>query len=96
MSSCAELKIPEGEIKDFVSNFDANTAYQNVNYGKSLIVNTYYDGNCEVEKGQHSSLAYFDKRNGEYYHYIESTVSGDYNGEDVTKDFTGVQRKSHT
>ena len=29
--------IPEGDIKDFVTSFDYETTYENVNYGESII-----------------------------------------------------------
>lgn len=81
-SSCTDFDIPEGDIKDFVSQFDGEKAYNNVHYGKSYIVNTKYDGKMEVEIGKHTSSAYFDKRNNEFYHFIETTASGDYKSEE--------------
>lgn len=83
--SCAKLDIPEGDIKEFVSKFDGEKAFNNVHYGTSYIVNTHYngdydDGGNEVI-GKHTSLANFDKRDNEYYHYIETNASGNYVGE---------------
>lgn len=82
-TSCAtRLNIPEGDIKEFVSAFDGGVAYENVNYGKSYIVNKRYEGE-ETLVGTHTSLAYFDKRNNEYYHYIETNADGYFVGEDA-------------
>jgi hypothetical protein len=89
--SCAKLDIPEGDIKEFVSKFDGEKAFNNVHYGKSYIVNTHYDGDYDNGGneviGKHTSLAYFDKRDGEYYHYIETNASGNYVGEEARYNF---------
>jgi hypothetical protein len=91
LTSCAKLDIPEGDIKDFVSKFNGEEAYMNVHYGKSYIVNTYYDGDYDdgenIILGQHTSLAYFDKRNDMYYHYLETNASGNYVGEEARYNF---------
>lgn len=91
LTSCAKLNIPDGEIKDFVSNFDGEKAFNNVDYGKSYIVNTHYDGDYDdgnnIILGTHTSLAYFDKRDNEYYHYIETNASGNYVGEEARYNF---------
>ena len=94
-TSCTELNIPEGDIKDFVSKFNGEEAYNNVHYGKSYIVNTYYDGDyreetCEVI-GLHTSLAYFDKRDEAYYHYLETNASGNYVGDGNRYNFNRQQ-----
>lgn len=92
LNSCTNLNIPEGDIKDFISNFNGENAYINVHYGKSYIVNTKYDGNMENEVGKHTSLAYFDKRNNEYYHYLETNAEGVFYGEDATYSFKNQVR----
>lgn len=93
--SCAKLDIPEGDIKDFVSNFNGEDAYMAVDYGKSYIVNTYYEGDLREGGnkvlGLHTSLAYFDKRNDMYYHYLETNASGNYVGEDARYNFNKQQ-----
>ena len=78
-SCAARLDIPEGDIKEFVSAFDGGVAYENVHYGKSYIVNKRYEGE-ETLIGTHTSTAYFDKRNNEYYHYLETTADGSFVG----------------
>lgn len=82
LGSCTKIEIPEGDIKDFISNFNGEEAFINVHYGKSFITTTKYEGNMENEVGKTTSLAYFDKRNDEYYHYLETHVSGSFYGED--------------
>ena len=82
-TSCkAELDIPEGDIKEFVSAFDGEVAYQNVHYGTSVITNKRYEGKTELT-GTHTSLAAFDKRDGKFYHYIETTADGSFVGENA-------------
>ena len=81
LGSCTTLEIPDGDIKNFISNFDGEEAFKSVHYGKSLITTTKYEGNMENEIGQTKSLAYFDKRNDEYYHFLETHVSGSFFGE---------------
>ena len=79
-TSCAyRFNLPEGDIKDFVSAFNGSFAYENVQYGKSYIVNKKYEGE-EILLGTHTSYAEFDKRNNEYYHYLETTADGDFVG----------------
>ena len=78
-SCAARLNIPEGDIKEFVSAFDGSVAYENVLYGKSYIVNKRYEGRDDL-LGTHTSLAYFDRRNGDYYHYLETTADGAFVG----------------
>ena len=88
LSSCSSgLGIEEGEIKYFVSKFNGENAYNLVNYGQCYIVNTHYKGDFNSSDkviGKHTSLAYFDKRNDEYYHYIETNASGNYVGENAS------------
>lgn len=85
LGSCTSLDIPDGDIKDFISNFNGEEAFQNVHYGKSLLITTKYEGNIETEIGKTVSTAYFDKRNEEYYHYLETTVDGSFYGEDANE-----------
>ena len=81
-TSCAyRFNLPEGDIKDFVSAFNGSVAYENVHYGKSYIVNKRYEGE-ETLIGTHTSYAIFDKRDNEYYHYLETTVDGSFVGTD--------------
>lgn len=94
-TSCAKLDIPEGDIKEFVSKFNGEDAYVNVHYGKSYIKNTHYEGDYRKGDnkvlGAHTSLAYFDKRNDMYYHYLETNASGNYVGEDARYNFSHQQ-----
>ena len=69
LGSCTTLEIPEGDIKSFISDFNGEEAFQNVHYGKSFMTTIKYEGNLEKEIGKTTSVAYFDKRNDEYYHY---------------------------
>lgn len=86
-TSCASLNIPEGDIKDFVSLFDGDKAYSEVNYGKSVIVNKRYEGKLETLTGTHISIAHFDKRDGKYYHSLETIADGSFVGEEATYQF---------
>lgn len=90
-TSCStNLDIEDGKIKDFVSVFNGDEAYDLVDYGRCYIENTHYKGNYESSNeiiGKHTSKAYFDKRNDEYYHYIETTASGNYVGEEARYNF---------
>ena len=86
-TSCASLNIPEGDIKDFVSLFNGDNAYLEVNFGKSVIVNKRYDGDQKQLIGTHTSVAEFDKRNGEYYHRLETNADGSFVGENATYQF---------
>ena len=47
LTSCAKLNIPDGEIKDFVSNFDGEKAFESVDYIYCQIFNTYYEGDYD-------------------------------------------------
>ena len=95
LSSCAKLDIPEGDIKEFVSKFNGEEAYKNVDYGQSYIENIYYEGDYRKGDnkvlGTHTSKAYFDKRNDAYYHYLETFASGNYVGEDARYNFSHQQ-----
>lgn len=76
LSSCT-VKIPEGDIKDFVEQFDYDLAYQWVQTGKSVITVTYsVEGK---EDGKVCSTTLIDK-SGLEYHYMNTDVSGSYYG----------------
>ena len=79
-TSCASLNIPEGDIKDFVSQFDGEKAYIEYTHGSSVIVNKRYDGEFGILTGTHTSNAKFDKRDGKYYHSLETIVDGSFVG----------------
>ena len=87
LGSCTKLDIPDGDIKDFISSFDGENAYNNVHYGKSYLVNTKYEGNLELEIGRHTTVTYFDKRNDEYYHYQETDLEGCFYDEGTDNNF---------
>ena len=85
LGSCTTLEIPEGDIKDFISDFVGETAFQNVHYGRSYMNTTKYEGNLEKEIGKIVSTAYFDKRNDEFYHFLETKVEGSFYGEEANE-----------
>ena len=85
LGSCTALDIPEGDIKKFISTFNGEEAFNNVHYGKSLITTTKYEGNLDKEIGKTVSVAYFDKRNDEYYHYLDTKVEGTFYGEEANE-----------
>lgn len=85
LGSCTTLEIPEGDIKSFISNFNGEEAFQNVHYGKSFITTIKYEGNLEKEIGKTTSIAYFDKRNDEFYHYLKTNVEGTFFGEEANE-----------
>ena len=85
LGSCTALDIPEGDIKEFISTFNGEEAFNNVHYGKSLITTTKYEGNLDKEIGKTVSVAYFDKRNDEFYHYLDTKVEGTFYGEEANE-----------
>lgn len=76
-SGCSQ-DIPEGNIKDFVEQFDYNRAFDQIDTGKSVITSIYYEN--EVEKGKVVLTTWIDKKN-EKYHFMDTQVSGNYIGE---------------
>lgn len=91
LTSCAKLNIPDGDIKDFVSNFDGEKAFESVDYIYCQIFNTYYEGDYDdgndIILGKHVSNAICDKRDNEYYYLLSTRASGNYVGEDARYNF---------
>lgn len=79
LTSCKK-EIPDGEIKDFVLNFDYDKSYENTLIADSLIESSIYkDG---VLEGSISIYTYIDHSNLKY-HYSKTIVSGIYYGTGV-------------
>ena len=79
LTSCKK-EIPDGEIKDFVLNFDFDKSYENTLIADSLIESSIYkDG---VLEGSISIYTYIDHSNLKY-HYSKTIVSGIYYGTGV-------------
>lgn len=76
LSGCRK-KIPDGEIKNFVLNFDYDKAYNNTLSGESVRESLIY--NEGILEGTITIYTYFDKSNG-LYHYSKTVVSGSYYG----------------
>lgn len=73
-------EIPDGEIKDFVLNFDYNKSFDNTLVAESTMVSSIYkDG---VLDGSITIYTYID-HNYPNYHYSKTTVSGSYYGTGV-------------
>lgn len=76
-SGCSK-DIPEGDIKDFVEQFDYDKAFDQIETGKSIITSTYYEN--EVEQGKVIVTTWIDKKNGKYQ-FMDTQVSGNYIGQ---------------
>lgn len=76
-TGCAK-DIPEGDIKEFVEQFDYDKAFEHINSGKSIITSTYYEN--DEEQGKVVLTTWIDKDN-EKYHFMDTRVSGNYIGQ---------------
>ena len=71
------IEIPEGEIKNFVLNFDYNKSVENISIAESTMVSWIYK--VGALEGSISTYTYIDHSKN-LYHYSKTIVSGNYYG----------------
>lgn len=81
--SCQNRELPEGEIKNFIENFDYDKAYSSVSSMESIITSKTLEFNDEV--GSIISTTNFINKENEKYYYLKKEVSGNYIGSEASQ-----------
>lgn len=83
LSSCQNRELPEGEVKNYIENFDYDKAYRSVLSMESIITSKTILNDNEV--GSIKSTTNFINKENEKYYYLKKEASGTYVGEDASQ-----------